>query len=195
MLNGMSNKLALLFVSGFIAGCGGLNSGGSIGGSGNSSAGSGGIFGGGSSAGRANDGKVREDDPSKHEFPMNAKEKQQRGAAQLDLADIFNPPNDNADIRVNKYLWEASLETLSFLPIEAADPFSGIVVMGWGRAPGSSTDFRATILIQDPALEAGSLKVAMQKRNGPASAETNRQIEDAILTRARQLRIRAGKRR
>ncbi len=195
MLNGMSNKLALLFVSGLIAGCGGLNSGGSIGGSGNSSAGSGGIIGGSSSAGRANDNRVRKDDPSKHEIPMNAKEKQQRGAAQLDLADIFNPPNDNADIRVNKYLWEASLETLSFLPIEAADPFSGIVVMGWGRAPGSSTDFRATVLIQDPALEAGSLKVAMQKRNGPASAETNRLIEDAILTRARQLRIRAGKRR
>jgi|GEM_PF-1724991 len=195
MLNGMSNKLALLFVSGLIAGCGGLNSGGSIGGSGNSSAGSGGILGGSSSAGRANDSKVKNDDPSKHATPMNAKERQQRGAAQLDLADIFNPPNDNADIRVNKYLWEASLETLSFLPIEAADPFSGIVVMGWGRAPGSSTDFRATVLIQDPALEAGSLKVAMQKRNGPASAETNRQIEDAILTRARQLRIRAGKRR
>ena len=195
MLNGMSNKLALLFVSGLITGCGGLNSGGSIGGSGNSSAGSGGILGGGSSAGRANSGEAKKDDPSKHEVPMNAKEKQQRGAAQLDLASILNPPNDNADIRVNKYLWEASLETLSFLPIEAADPFSGIVVMGWGRAPGSSTDFRATILIQDPALEAGSLKVAMQKRNGPASAETNRQIEDAILTRARQLRIRAGKRR
>jgi len=195
MLNGMSNKLALLFVSGLITGCGGLNSGGSIGGSGNSSAGSGGILGGGSSAGRANSGEAKKDDPSKHEVPMNAKEKQQRGAAQLDLASILNPPNDNADIRVNKYLWEASLETLSFLPIEAADPFSGIVVMGWGRAPGSSTDFRATILIQDPALEAGSLKVAMLKRNCPASAETNRQIEDAILTRARQLRIRAGKRR
>ncbi|MEK6205152.1 MAG: DUF3576 domain-containing protein, partial [Amylibacter sp.] len=67
--------------------------------------------------------------------------------------------------------------------------------MGWGRAPGSSTDFRATVLIQDPALEAGSLKVAMQRRNGPASVETNRQIENAILTRARQLRIQGAKRR
>ncbi|MBE9476808.1 MAG: DUF3576 domain-containing protein [Proteobacteria bacterium] len=126
---------------------------------------------------------------------MNAHEKQKAGAPPLDLNKLFNPDNDNSDIHVNKYLWEATLETLSFLPIEAADPFSGVVVMGWGRAPGSSTDFRATILIQDPALEAGSLKVAMQKRGGPASAETNRQIEDAILTRARQLRIQGVKRR
>ena len=192
MLSGISNKLVLLLVSATLAGCGGLNSGGS----GNSSGG--GIFGGGNkpiSPEREARQEARKNDPTKHDVPLNNKERQQRGAAQLDLGQLLNPANDNADIRVNKYLWEAALETLSFLPIEAADPFSGVVVMGWGRAPGSATEFRATILIQDPALEAGSLKVAMQKRRGPASAETNRRIEDAILTRARQLRIRAAKRR
>ena len=183
MLSGISNKLVLLLVSGTLTACGGFNSGGSFGGSS------------GSSGGNAQATGVKIDDPSKHEIPMNAKEKKQRGAAQLDLNELFNPENDNSDIKVNKYLWAATLETLSFLPIEAADPFSGVVVMGWGRAPGSSTDFRATILIQDPALEAGSLRVAMQKHGGPASAETNRQIEDAILTRARQLRIQGAKRR
>jgi hypothetical protein len=174
----MSNKLSLLLMSALIAGCGGLNSGGSsTGGSG-----SGKIFG----------GKLK---PVRNdETPRTPKEIAQ-DSKPLNLQELLNPVNDNADIRVNKYLWESALETLSFLPIEAADPFSGILVMGWGRAPGSGTDFRATVLIQDPALEAGSLKVAMQKRNGPASAETNRRIEDAILTRARQLRIRAAKRR
>jgi len=190
MLGGISNKFALVLTAVLIAGCGGINSGSSSGG---------GLFGGARnkpiSPERAARREARKNDPTKHDIPLNNKERQQRGAAALDLNALLNPANDNADIRVNKYLWAATLETLNFLPIEAADPFSGIVVMGWGRAPGSSTDFRATVLIQDPALEAGSLKVAMQKRRGPASAETNRRIEDAILTRARQLRIRAAKRR
>ncbi len=195
MLSGISNKLVLLLVSAVLTGCGGFNSGNSTGSfGGGSSAGSGGSSAG-SSGGTTNTTSKKVDDPTKHELPGNAKEKQQGQAPGLNLALLLNPPNDNSDIKVNKYLWSATLETLSFLPIEAADPFSGIVVMGWGRAPGSSTDFRATVLIQDPALEAGSLKVAMQRRNGPASAETNRQIEDAILTRARQLRIQGVKRR
>lgn len=192
MMGNISNKIALFLVAGLIASCGGINSGGSSGG---------GLFGGARnkpvSPERAARREARQKDPTKHEAPKNNKERQQSGAPAggFDLNQLLNPANDNADIRVNKYLWEATLDTLSFLPIEAADPFSGIVVMGWGRAPGSNTDFRATVLIQDPALEAGSLKVAMQKRRGPASAETNRRIEDAILTRARQLRIRAAKRR
>ena len=188
MLSGMSNKLVLLLVSTTLFGCGSFNSGNSTG-----------SFGGGSSAGSSggntNTTAAKVDDPTKYEPIGNAREKQQNLAPGLNLALLLNPPNDNSDIRVNKYLWAATLNTLDFLPIEAADPFSGVVVMGWGRAPGSSTDFRATVLIQDPALEAGSLKVAMQRRNGPASAETNRQIEDAILTRARQLRIQGAKRR
>ena len=185
MLGKTSSKLGLLLASALIVSCGNLNSGGS---GGRSSAG-----GGNGSFSKLNAGKkpIRDD-----KVPSTYKESVQGPADEpLNLQNLLNPPNDNADIRVNKYLWEAALETLNFLPIEAADPFSGVVVMGWGRAPGSSTDFRATVLVQDPALEAGSLKVALQKRNGPASAETNRQIEDAILTRARQLRIRAAKRR
>jgi len=119
----------------------------------------------------------------------NQKEQLEAAGDGIDLASLLRPPKDDRDIRVNKHIWTAALETLSFLPVEAADPFSGILVLGWGSAPGSNTQFRGTVLIQDPALEAGSLKVALQKRNGPASAETNKRIEDAILTRARQLRI------
>lgn len=107
--------------------------------------------------------------------------------------DLFDSPDPNVNIRVNKYLWKASLDTLSFLPLEGADPFSGIIVMGWGHAQGSGQTYRATVYIQDPALDARSLKVSVQRRSGggsvPASKETVRKIEDAILTRARQLRV------
>ena len=106
------------------------------------------------------------------------------------ILDALSSPDENTNVRVNKYLWNASLETLSFLPVDSADPFTGVLVMGWGRAPGSSRQYRATVLVQDPALDARSLKVSVQTRSGVASAETVRRIEDAILTRARQLRVR-----
>ena len=106
------------------------------------------------------------------------------------LASLFGAADDpNVTVRVNRYLWRASLEVLSFLPVEAADPFGGVIVMGWGAAPGSGRQYRATVYIQDPALEARSLRVAVVTRGGAANRDTVRQIEDAILTRARQLRI------
>jgi len=94
----------------------------------------------------------------------------------------------------NKYLWNASLETLSFLPLEQADPFSGVLVTGWGAAPGASQQYRATIYVAGAALDATSLKVALFRRSGggevPAADGTTLEIENAILSRARQLRIR-----
>ena len=93
------------------------------------------------------------------------------------------------EIQVNKYLWNASLEVLSFLPLQSADPFTGVLVTGFGTPPGGGRAYRATILIRDPALEARSLSVALVTRSGPASAATIRAVEDAILARARQLRI------
>ena len=103
-----------------------------------------------------------------------------------------NQDDPNTTVEVNKYIWNASLEVLSFLPIQTVDPFSGVIVTGFGRPPGGGRAYRATVLIQDPALEARSLTLSLQTQSGPASTETVRAVEDAILTRARQLRIRDG---
>lgn len=103
--------------------------------------------------------------------------------------DIFNTDSQEQTVQVNRYMWSASLEVLSFLPIESVDPFTGVIVTGYGTPPGGGRAYRATVLIDDPALDARSLKVAMQTRNGPVSAATTRAVEDAILNRARQLRI------
>ncbi|MBT8410309.1 MAG: DUF3576 domain-containing protein [Octadecabacter sp.] len=96
------------------------------------------------------------------------------------------------NVAVNRYLWAASLDVLNFLPVESVDPFTGVIVMGYGTPPGGNRAYRATIYITDPALDARSLNVALLTRNGPAAAETTRAIEDAILSRARQLRIADG---
>ncbi len=109
--------------------------------------------------------------------------------------DLFKNADDpNTTVEVNKYLWQASLDILNFLPIESIDPFTGVIVTGYGTPPGGGRSYRATVYVQDPALDARSLRVALQARGGGAvSAETARAVEDAILTRARQLRIQDSK--
>ncbi|PIE09793.1 MAG: hypothetical protein CSA72_10810 [Rhodobacterales bacterium] len=95
-------------------------------------------------------------------------------------------------VAVNRYLWSASLDVLSFLPVQQADPFTGVIVTGYGRPPGGGRAYRATIHISDPALDARSLNVSLMTSGGPVAAETRRAVEDAILARARQMRIGDG---
>ncbi|WP_299726001.1 DUF3576 domain-containing protein [uncultured Tateyamaria sp.] len=97
--------------------------------------------------------------------------------------------NQESIVQVNRYIWSASLQVLDFLPIQSVDPFTGVIVTGFGTPPGGGRAYRATVLISDPALDARSLNVALQTQGGPASAATVRAVEDAILTRARQLRV------
>ncbi|MDF1671008.1 MAG: DUF3576 domain-containing protein [Roseovarius sp.] len=122
--------------------------------------------------------------------------RESKGAARVQdggsLFDIFK--GGVGEVKVNRFLWTASLEVLNFLPVQSADPFTGIITTGYGRPPGGGRAYRATILISDPALDARSLNVALQTSGGGAvSAGTQRAVEDAILNRARQLRIQAGK--
>ena len=107
---------------------------------------------------------------------------------------LFNRRNEERIVQVNRYIWTASLQVLDFLPIQEVDPYTGVIITGFGTPPGGGSSYRATVLIQDPALDARSLNVALQTRRGPASASTVRAVEDAILTRARQLRIADGRR-
>mgnify|MGYP001249567227 FL=1 len=104
------------------------------------------------------------------------------------LGEIFKGNSDEIG-SVNKYLWQASIEVLSFLPITSADPFSGVIIFGKGKAPGSSQSYDASVYISDPALDARSLNVTVRSSNGAISSEAKREIEHAILSRARQLRL------
>ena len=123
---------------------------------------------------------------------ITADQTKKKGIVLLDdngkLGDLFKSDSDEIG-SVNKYLWQASLEVLSFLPINSADPFSGIIVFGKGKAPGSSQFYDATVYISDPALDARSLSVTVRSSNGTVSSEAKREIESAILSRARQLRL------
>ena len=99
---------------------------------------------------------------------------------------------------VNSYLWHASLDTLSFLPLVSADPFGGVIISEWYVAPSSPNErLKVTVYIMDRSLRADGLKVVVfrQTRNGnvwqdaQASPDTAHKLEDSILTRARELRL------
>lgn len=122
----------------------------------------------------------------------DALEQRQAETGTMDsIWDLFGNRQDPSTVlSVNRYIWTAALEVLDFLPIESVDPFSGVIATGFGTPPGGGRPYRATIQVTDAALDARSLNVALITRNGPASAETVRAVENAILTRARQIRIR-----
>ncbi len=103
-----------------------------------------------------------------------------------------------AAIGVNAYLWRASLDALSFLPLTSADPFGGTIITDWYASPDTPNErIKVTIYILDQRLRADGLRVSTfrQKRQGNAwidasvSPETARRLENAILTRAREMRI------
>ncbi|MDE4304933.1 DUF3576 domain-containing protein [Phaeobacter gallaeciensis] len=102
--------------------------------------------------------------------------------------DVFGGKPDQK-VQVNRYLWNASIDVLSFLPVQSVDPFTGVIITGYGTPPGGGRSYRATVHIKDPALDARSLNVSLHSKGGPVSASTTRAVEDAILSRARQLRI------
>jgi hypothetical protein len=104
-------------------------------------------------------------------------------------------------IGVNAYLWRASLDTLNFMPLESADPFGGIIITGWHADPAAPSErFKATVYILDTRLRADALNVSIFRQtsvdgvwtDAAVDPETELQIENAILTRARQLRLSTG---
>ena len=104
-----------------------------------------------------------------------------------------------AGIGVNAFLWRASLDTLSFMPLASADPFGGVIITDWYANPEKPDErFKATVYILDTRLRADGVSVTVFKQvkdtvggwtNAPVSGQTDVDVENAILTRARQLKL------
>ena len=103
------------------------------------------------------------------------------------------------NLGVNSYLWRATLETLDFMPLDQVDTFGGVIITDWYSNPQVPTErFKATVYILDTNLRADGLKVSVFKQarttgggwqDANVDGDTARQIENSILTRARQLFI------
>ncbi len=105
----------------------------------------------------------------------------------------------NTAISVNGYLWRATLDTLSFMPLASADPYGGVIITDWYSAPETPNErFKCTVYILDSRLRADGLNVAVFKQvrdasgnwvDQAAAGQTEADLENAILSRARQLRL------
>ncbi|MDE1938355.1 MAG: DUF3576 domain-containing protein [Alphaproteobacteria bacterium] len=99
---------------------------------------------------------------------------------------------------VNSYLWHATLDTLSFMPLASADPFGGVIITDWYSAPQNQDErLKVTVYILDRHLRADGIRVAVfrQTKTGgtwqdaQVNPDTATKLTDAILTRARELRL------
>jgi hypothetical protein len=120
------------------------------------------------------------------------------------LLNLFGKDNKNtgggSGIGVNGYLWRASLDTLSFMPLASADPFGGVIITDWYTPPETPAErFKMNVYILGRQLRADGIRVAVFRQNRAGNdwidatviKTTSVNLENEILNRARQLRFAA----
>ncbi len=137
--------------------------------------------------------------------PLTGEDEREARRGKLTGEDGFNllgggdNSEDGARLGVNSYLWRATLDTLSFMPFAAADPFGGTVLTDWYEDPAVAGErFKINALIMDSTLRTDAIKLTLFKQaydvNGgwrdiKVNPEVARKLENTILTRARELRV------
>ena len=119
------------------------------------------------------------------------------GGDEKDLQDGLG--GGGGGLGVNAYLWRASLDTLSFMPLSSADPFGGVIITDWYSSPDSPNErFKVTVYILDRRLRADGIRVTAFKQNldtanqwiaVPLAPKVTADLENAILSKARGLRV------
>lgn len=104
-----------------------------------------------------------------------------------------------AGVGVNSFLWRASLDTVSFMPLSSADPFGGVIITDWYSPPETPDErFKINVFILGRDLRADGVRASVfhQKKDAsgqwaeaPVDGNTGTDLENTILTRARQLRL------
>lgn len=149
-------------------------------------------------------------DGLEYEFPKTQNERQRAklfgntsilGGSGLSLfgGDEEDAGGAASPIPVNSFLWRATLDTLSFMPLASADPFGGVIITDWFAPPESADErFKMTVYILSRSLRSDGLKVAVFRQTRDEAGNwsddevtegTARRLEDGILERARELRV------
>ena len=128
-----------------------------------------------------------------------AQSEQGEQVADEGLPNTADPADINqAQLGVNGYLWRASLDTLNFMPLASADPIGGVIITEWFAAPETPTEqMKVTAYILDRRLRADAVRVTVFRQvrgasgwvYAPVNPGTGTKLEDAILARARELRL------
>lgn len=124
------------------------------------------------------------------------------GLKLLGGSDDDSKTSGGSGLAVNSFLWRASLDTISFMPLASTDPFGGVIITDWYQPPESPTErFKVNIYILAPDLRADGIRTSVFRQrlhpsgawiDAPIDKKTNAQFEDSILARARELRVAQG---
>lgn len=107
-------------------------------------------------------------------------------------------PGMMASATVNPFIWRASLDTLSFMPLASADALGGVIVTDWYTSPSAPQErIKVTIYVTNPQLRADAIKVTIYKQtnkggawiSASADGAAATEMENIILSKARQLRV------
>jgi hypothetical protein len=138
-------------------------------------------------------------DPEREKLYKNGSLLSDKGGA--DVLSLGGPDKsaETTGIGVNGFLWRASLDTISFMPIASADPFGGVIITDWYSPPDNPGErMKLNIFIRDRELRADGVKVSVFRQtrasNGgwadaAVAPTTASSLENAILTKARQIRL------
>ncbi|MFO1152565.1 MAG: DUF3576 domain-containing protein [Rhodospirillales bacterium] len=121
------------------------------------------------------------------------------GGASLGLGGGEADQQMGGGVGVNGFLWRASLDTVAFMPVASADPFGGVIITDWYAMPEAPGErFKLNVYILSRSLRADGVRVAVFRQiqdgkggwqDASLASGTDTRIEEAILTRARQLRF------
>jgi hypothetical protein len=143
-------------------------------------------------------------DPNEYQYSAQQKRYMSGGTITGDTIYLLGGPDEKdtgsgSGIGVNSFLWRASLDTMSFMPLVSADPFGGVIITDWYAPPESPSErFKITVYILGRDLRADGVRASVfrQRRDqggdwidATIEKQTRVELEDAILTRARQLRV------
>jgi hypothetical protein len=116
---------------------------------------------------------------------------------------LFGSDKEGRDgaVAVNAFLWRASLDTMAFMPLASADPFGGVIISEWYAPPETPDErFKVNVYIIGRTLRADGLRVSVFRQiqdpqgrwaDAPVGADVATEFENAVLARARQLRLQA----
>jgi hypothetical protein len=121
------------------------------------------------------------------------------GDSGLGLGGSKDDKGGGVGLGVNSFLWRATLDTLAFMPLASADPFGGVIITDWYEDPKAKDErFKVNALILDKTLRADGVKISLFKqkrdedghwRDTEVAPKVARDLEDTILTRAREMRL------
>ncbi len=129
------------------------------------------------------------------------------GKGGLSIGGILGQNDDNKSssasitMNVNVYLWRGALETLSFMPLNSADPIGGTIITDWYSTSDNQTErCKLNIFITGKKLKTENLKVTtfcqeFQNQiwvNKVIGDENNIKIENAILNKAKKIRLQSS---